>query len=189
MARLHEPELKEQILKACSKQAIRMGMRDLSLLRLSKEIDVSSRMLIYHFGSKEELLKEATLKAQQELRHRLEQLLVKNTQKSTKNALLQLWLQGISQEMEYYFVSFFNLYADSLIEKDSRSKFIELSIQGWMKWAKDCLSDHKPKLSETDLTVILAVLRGLFLDYWATRDRRRTTQAFETFLESYTFGR
>jgi AcrR family transcriptional regulator len=189
MARTHDPHLKKDILKTCANQAIQMGMRNVSLLRLSQEIDISPRMLIYHFGSKDNLLKEATLEAQNELRSQLELLLVKNKTKDTKLALLQLWRHGISHKMEVYFVAFFNLYAEAIGNQErEKEEFITQSIDGWICWAKQTLFDHSPILSQTDYTVILALLRGLFLDYWATRDERRTTAAIKSFLNSYNFG-
>jgi AcrR family transcriptional regulator len=185
MARLPEPEIRKQILETCVKVAIQSGMRDLSLLGLSKKTKVSSRMLIYHFGSKERLAQEIVGAVQKELRSKLEESLDQHKIKTIPEAILKLWDHGISREMESYFKTFFSLYSGSLLDRKKNAAFINSAINGWINWAKEALQGAAPILSEADFTLLLSVLRGLFLDYWATRDQRRTTLALHLFLQRY----
>lgn len=183
MARLPEPETRAEILKTCTYAAIRLGMQDLSLLKLSQSSKVSSRMLIYHFGSKEKLIEEILTKVQETLRDRLVEKLRLEPPKSMQQALVELWKHGTSKEMESYFKTFFALYSASLFSRKRYEDFIKNSVEGWIAWANVLGSSNGAQ--ERDLTLILAVLRGLFLDYWATLDRKRTTLALHAFLEKY----
>ena len=66
--------------------------------------------------------------------------------------------------------------------------FIEFSIDGLRNWIKTCLAEHQPGLGEADYSIVSGVLRGLLIDFLATGDSERTTNAFQAFLDGFNFG-
>jgi AcrR family transcriptional regulator len=187
VARTVDAKLRDQILADCVDAALKSGIRKISLAQLSKITGVSRRMLIYHFGSVEQLIAETLSGAQQRLRDRLHKVWIKDSRLDSRQAILTLWNQSISPSMEESIRAYFNLYVEALEDRDGFRDFISYTVPGWISWTKAELSEHKPALSECDLTLILSILRGLLLDYWATRDRVRTTRALESFLAGHRF--
>ena len=59
MGRKHDPERREALLAATAAYLEQHGLAGLSLRPLGAALGVSPRTLLYHFGSKEQLLAEA----------------------------------------------------------------------------------------------------------------------------------
>ena len=55
MSRPAEPEKKQTLLEQCLAAAIEMGTLECSINMLAKQVGTSGRMLVYHFGSKQEM--------------------------------------------------------------------------------------------------------------------------------------
>jgi AcrR family transcriptional regulator len=79
---------------------IEQGLQDLSLRPLAKALGTSARMLIYHFGSKEQLIIEAVKNAQLK-----EQALLQNkmvSSKSSTKTLQNFWVRLSSDAVAPY---------------------------------------------------------------------------------------
>jgi AcrR family transcriptional regulator len=64
VGRHRQPEIKERLLDACTDHALEHGLPD-RLGPLAAATDTSTRMLIYHFGTRDELLREILRQARQ----------------------------------------------------------------------------------------------------------------------------
>jgi AcrR family transcriptional regulator len=71
MSRPLEPEKKQALLEQCLEAAIVSGMIDLSINTIAKNIGTSGRMLVYHFGSKQELERQLITLLEIRLREKL----------------------------------------------------------------------------------------------------------------------
>lgn len=188
MARRIDLKLRERILNACVEAALKTGIPKVSLAKLSVITGVSRRMLIYHFGSVEKLISETLGGVEKRINGVLHESLVKNGQLDSRRAILSFWNQSLSLEIGRAFRAYFHLYVEAMENRGKYRQFIERSVPGWIEWLRSEFKGHQPELTESELTLILAILRGLMLDYWATRDYARTTQALQVFLAGYPFN-
>jgi len=188
MARPSDSAIRPQILAACAQVAMAGHLRELSLNRLSQAVQVSPRMLIYHFGSAEALISETLIGVQRLMRSKLQSSLVRDQSRDARKALRALWDHCTSADMLPFFRSYYFFISESLAEPGLNAAFIEFSIDWLRDWIKTCLADHQPSLSEADYSVVSGVLRGLLIDVLATGDRQRTTTAYQAFLDRFGFG-
>jgi AcrR family transcriptional regulator len=188
MARPLDPDIRSGILAACARVAMAGNLNDLSLKHLSEAVQVSPRMLIYHFGSAEALISETLIGVQRLMRSQLETSLVRSRSRDARKALRALWDHCTSCEMLPFFRSYYFFISESLGAPGRHAAFIESSIDGLRDWIRTCLAGHRPGLSEADCSIVSAVLRGLLIDVLATGDRQRTTAAYQAFLDGFHFG-
>lgn len=185
MARPSDPAIRSGILAACTQVAMAGHLGDLSLKQLSQSVGVSPRMLIYHFGSADGLIAETLMEVQRVMRRQLQTSLVQDQNRDAREVLRALWDHCASEEMVPFFRSYYYFIGESLGRSECNAAFIEFSIDGLRDWIKTCLAGHQPCLGDADCSVVSAVLRGLLIDRLATGDRRRTTGAFQAFLDGY----
>jgi len=145
-------------------------------------------MLIYYFGSAEALISETLIGVQQLMRSKLRSTLVQDQSRDTRKALRALWDHCTSKEMLPFFRSYYFFISEILGSPGHNATFIEFSIDGFRDWIGACLADHEPGLSGADRSLVSAVLRGLLIDVLATGDTRRTTAAYQAFLDGFGFG-
>jgi len=91
MARPSDPAIRPRILAACTQVAMAGHLRDLSLQHLTRTVQISPRMLIYHFGSAEALISETLMGVQRLMRNQLRTRLVLARSRDTREALHALW--------------------------------------------------------------------------------------------------
>jgi AcrR family transcriptional regulator len=165
---------RQQLLELAYEYVLEHGVADLSLRPLAAAINSSPRVLLFLFGSKAELVQALLARARAdelELLHRAQSagdggdLIAVASElwgwlaAEEHRALLTLWVEG---------------YARSLIDPDGP----------WAGFAAATVADWLGVLGESgagaaDATLVLAVLRGGFLDLLATDDLARTTDAVE----------
>jgi AcrR family transcriptional regulator len=148
------------------------GLSEASLRPLAAAVGSSPRMLLYFFGSKEELLREVHGHAR---RIQLELLADTLYGHATRvEAMRALW-DWVSDPAHHDLVRFFfESYARSLHDRGGAwSGFGERSVREWlppMRTAMDC--------TDAEASLLLAVVRGLLLDLLATGDKQRVDAAF-----------
>ena len=188
MARPLDATTRPTILAACTQVAMAGHLRELSLKQLSAAVGVSPRMLLYYFGSAEALISETLMGVQRLMRDKLRSSMVQDRSRDTRKALRALWDHCTSPGMLPFFRSYYFFISESIGYPGHNAAFIEFSIDGLRSWIRSCLADHQPGLSEADFSIVSAVIRGLLIDVLATGDRRRTTAAYQAFLDGFRFG-
>ncbi len=63
MGRRPQPERRAALLEACTEEVLRQGLPGLTLARLAAAAGTSSRMLLYHFSTRDQLVLEALQEA------------------------------------------------------------------------------------------------------------------------------
>ncbi|MBD2731782.1 TetR/AcrR family transcriptional regulator, partial [Nostoc sp. FACHB-892] len=71
MSRPTEPQKKQELLEQCLSAAIEAGALDSSINIIANKIGTSGRMLVYHFGSKQELERQLIGLLETRLRQKL----------------------------------------------------------------------------------------------------------------------
>lgn len=171
-------ELRDAILRYLSVH----GLANLSLRPLAKAVHSSPRALLYHFGSKENMVAAVVA----ELRRRQRATYGTMDAPDFRQACLQAWRDLSSAESEPQFRLFFEVFGFALRRPQHYKSFLHDTIEDWLKLIADALvrEGHEPDRARAFATVVLAGLRGLMLDYCATHDRARLDRAVGMWAES-----
>lgn len=167
MARTHDPNVRRALLERAVDYVSKNGLAGLSLRPLAKALGVTPGSLLYHFGSKEQLLIEI-FRAGRARQQRLA---------SQTDDLTALWRDWTSPRWIPGVRLFFEIYALAMQHPERFPGFLESAVHDWL----DAIEPSRNAAARADATVVLAVFRGLLLDFCATGDRKRTQRALESF--------
>ena len=176
MGRHPEPEIKQRLLEACTDHALTHGLPD-RLEPLASAAGTSSRMLIYHFGSRDELLRAVLHRARQRQFDFFGGLLSVHVDEPYTATLRRAWTSMTGREGQPY-LQMFGLLRESA-EQRLWPDFRRTATTDWLQPLEDGLrSINHPEFA----TLVLAVIRGLLMDLDATGDATRADQAFDHFM-------
>jgi AcrR family transcriptional regulator len=178
MGRRPQPEIRERLIDACTDHALEHGLPD-RLAPFSAAAGVSGRMLIYHFGTRDGLLREVLGRARERQIEAFGALLRARRDEPYPETLRRAWPAMSGAEGQRYLRIFTPLH-----ETAGGSLWPDFRRAATTDWLAP-LEDGLRTIGRPDLaTVVLAVLRGLLMDLDATGDAERTGRAFEAFLET-----
>ncbi|MEU6269503.1 TetR/AcrR family transcriptional regulator [Saccharopolyspora shandongensis] len=154
------------------------GLSEVSLRPLAAAVGSSPRMLLYFFGSKEELVREVHRHARDVQLQLLADTIGDCSDRTEVLRALWRWLSDPAHHNIIRF--FFESYARSLhAHGGAWDGFGEASVHEWLPRLRQALGG-----SDAEATLALAALRGLLLDLLATGDTDRVEAAFEDLLRS-----
>jgi AcrR family transcriptional regulator len=178
VGRRKQPELRERILDACVDHALADGLPD-RLDPFARACGTSTRMLIYHFGTKDALLRETLRRARERQRDFYGDLLSPRPDEPYPQTLRRTWRTMTGPEGRP-FLSLFGRLRESA-EQQLWPGFRRVATTDWLQPLEDGMrSVGRPELA----TLVLAVIRGLILDIEATGDVARADRAFDDFLDA-----
>jgi len=178
MARLPDPSIRKALRDHAVDYVLTHGISDLALRPLAKALHTNARMLVYHFGSREGLMREIL----EGLRER-------------EYAHIQAWFatgrrsRTISDFLRWYWGRLsvpnarpaarliFELYALALRNPRGYPGVLEPPLAYWKRLVAS--TGLPSKLRAPEATLLLAAFRGLLLDLAATGDRVRTEGAMK----------
>lgn len=176
VGRQRQPEIRQRLLDECTDYALEFGLPD-RLGPLSAGVGTSSRMLIYHFGTRDALLREILVNARQRQVEAFTDLLRARDDEPYTTTLANAWAGMIGPQGQRYLRMFSRLH-DSAGEP-FWPDFRRTATTDWLTPLEHGMESlGRPELS----TVVLAVIRGLLMDLDATGDEARTSKAFNDFL-------
>jgi AcrR family transcriptional regulator len=174
-----QPEIRRRLIAACTDHVLTDGLPS-GLAPLARTAGTSPRMLIYHFGTRDQLLRELLAEA----RHRQLDLFrdaLAARDEPYARTLARAW-RVLTGPTGAPFLRLFGVVHRSSSENSLWPDFRRLATTDWLGVLEDGLrreyGDRAPALA----TAVLAVVRGLLLDRDATGDAVRADQAFEAFL-------
>jgi AcrR family transcriptional regulator len=162
------------------------GISGLSLRPLADSVGSSARLLIYHFGSKEELLAFALERVRSRIETAVGELMQKENGASLEEFLRRFWKWAIQEPNQRYFRLLFEI--DGLAMHKYEVVPAKDRIAGVNKWIRifegkvDKLVDT-PEGRRGASTIILSAITGLLHDYYATGDLKRTTAGLNFLIE------
>jgi AcrR family transcriptional regulator len=169
---------REELLAKLLDYSATHGLSEMSLRPLAAGVGSSPRMLLYFFGSKEELVREVHRHARDVQLQLLADTLEGCSDRTESLRALWRWLSDPAHHNVIRF--FFESYARSLhAQGGAWDGFGEASVREWLPRLQQALGG-----SEAEATLELAALRGLLLDLLATGDADRVEKAFEALLLS-----
>jgi AcrR family transcriptional regulator len=176
VGRRPQPQIKQRLLDTCTDYALEHGLPD-RLAPLAAAAGTSSRMLIYHFGTRDRLLREILGQARQRQLETFTDLLRVRPEEPYPTTLSHAWSAMTGAQGRPYLRMFSRLH-DSAGEP-LWPGFRQTATTDWLApLERGMRSLGRPELA----TVVLAVIRGLLMDLDATGDAIRTDRAFHDFL-------
>ncbi|MFF1699983.1 TetR/AcrR family transcriptional regulator [Streptomyces sp. NPDC058257] len=178
MGRRPQPCIKDRLLDACADYALAHGLPD-RLEPLATATGTSSRMLIYHFGTRDALLRAVLRHARQRQLDTFGDLLRARPGEPYTATLDRAWTSITGVDGRPYLQMFGQLRESAA--QQLWPDFRRTATTDWLGPLEDGLrSIGRPELA----TLVLAVIRGLLMDLDATGDTARTDRAFHDFLAS-----
>jgi len=178
MARPTDPGIRARLREQAVDYVMTHGIGDLALRPLAKALKTNARMLIYHFGSREELLREILAGLRDRESGRVAQWLKSGSKPRTMPDFLRWYWRRVSAPPARSAVRLvFELYALALRNPRDYPGVLEEPLAFWPKLVK--AMGIPSEVDETEATLLLAAVRGLLLDLCATSDRRRTSAGLD----------
>ncbi|HVC06812.1 MAG TPA: TetR/AcrR family transcriptional regulator [Solirubrobacterales bacterium] len=176
MGRQRQPEIRQRLLDPCTDYALENGLPD-RLGPLASAAGTSSRMLIYHFGARDGLLREILEQARQRQVKVFTDLLRVRPEEPYPATLSDAW-SAMTGPPGLPYLRMFGRLHDTAGEP-LWPGFRRAATTDWLAPLEEGMrSLGRPELA----TVVLAVIRGLLMDLDATADAVRTHKAFQDFL-------
>jgi AcrR family transcriptional regulator len=173
MARPADPGIRARLREQAVDYVMTHGIGDLALRPLAKALKTNARMLIYHFGSREELLREILDGLRERESARVQRWMTSGRRPRTMPEFLRWYWRRISAPQARAAVKLvFELYALALRNPRQYPGVLEEPLAFWPKLVRAI--GIQSEVDEAEATLLLAALRGLLLDLCATSDRRRT---------------
>lgn len=176
MGRHPQPQIRERLIDACTDHALEHGLPD-RLGPFVAATGASSRMLIYHFGTRDGLLREVLHRARERQVETFTEALRARSDERYTETLRRAWSTMSGPEGRRFFRIFTPLH--DAAGGPLWPGFRRTATTDWLPPLREGMGSlGRPELA----TVLLAVIRGLLMDLDATGDAERTDRAFADFL-------
>ena len=161
------------------------GVAELSLRPLAKAVGSSPRVLLYYFGSKEEMVVKALARLRERQRATYSQMREASFT-SPSEACRAIWRHMSAPDSEPLFRLFFEAYVLALRQPQQFRDFLHTAIEDWLEFlaAPLCSKGYGQSEARAFATIVLAGFRGFMLDYCASRDRKRLGRAVDLWLHA-----
>lgn len=179
VARPPDPNRRKATLVQATDYVLKHGLAGLSLRPLASALHTSTRMLLYDFGTKENLVTEVLAEIRERQTKLLEQ--APDADLSLEDAINAIWNWVSTPERAPYARLFFELSTDALARPERYPDDVRHLASGWLDSFPEALK--KDDEDQATLTLTLAVIRGLLLDRMITDDTRRTDAAIARFVD------
>ncbi|MFF1797337.1 TetR/AcrR family transcriptional regulator [Kitasatospora sp. NPDC058263] len=182
MGRPADTARRERTLARATDYVLAHGLTGLSLRPMAAALDTSPRMLLYDFGSKQELVAAVLAEARRRGAARLTGH-VGPTTGTAQERLRGIWAWISAEERAPFVRLFFEVHADGLVHPEAYPEQGE-AITDWFDTLGATFRDVSSGPGDTVTpTLIMAVVRGLLFDLTTTGDRDRTNRALDRFAE------
>lgn len=187
MVRIADEQRPAELMNAIVAYLVKHGVTELSLRPLAKAVGSSPRVLLYYFGSKENLIVQAV----KSLRDRQRAGIAKMREahyNEAPDACRAIWKQMSAPESEAMFRLSLETYVLALRHPDLFGNFLSSSSENWLEFLAEPLMRKGASEAEARAyaTVVVAGFRGFMLDYCASRERERVDRAVEMWIATLT---
>jgi len=178
MARPPNPAIRERLRNLAVDYVLSHGVGDLALRPLARALKTNARMLVYHFGSREGLMREILAGLREREDAHISAWFQAGKNPRTLAEFLRWYWQRMSAPRAQPAVRLiFELYALALRNPRDYPGVLEDPLAYWLKLTRQ--SGSRSKFDTAEATLLLAATRGLLLDLCATGDRVRVGRAMQ----------
>jgi AcrR family transcriptional regulator len=174
MVRTPDLERRRQLLDALFDEFAAGGIGDRSLREVAAAVGTSHRMLLHHFGSREDLLIAIVEEAE-----RRQMALVPDLPMNPAEGFAAMWADLRRPELRQWERLFFECYSRAAQGEKPFTRMIPGAVDGWLREVE--ASAHAP-FDRAMARLGLAVTRGLLLDLVATSDEAGVDAAAKAFV-------
>jgi AcrR family transcriptional regulator len=170
---------RDELLERSYRYVLEHGISALSLRPLAADVQSSPRVLLFLFGSKDELVRALIGRARADELRMLDDLRDAG-EAGIFEVATEVWTWLAAPAHRAVLTLWLESYARSLIEPDGPWRgFAEATVRDWLDLlaAAQPEAERRTTAAETERSLVLAVLRGALLDLLATGDVERTTAA------------
>ncbi len=179
MARPPNPRIRARLRDHAIDYVLSHGVTDLALRPLAKALGTNARMLVYHFGSREGLIREIVTGVREREDVRIRAWFRSSNQARTLSEFLRwYWRRMSAPQARSALRLIFELYALALRDPGRYPGALSDPLSYWQAFAAEA-NVRDPHATEA--TLLLAITRGLLLDLCATNDRARVERALTLF--------
>jgi AcrR family transcriptional regulator len=175
MARPPDDGRRRELLDAVIESVARDGIGGRSLRALAESVGTSHRMLIHHFGSRDELM----LAIVEEIESR-QAATLPDLPDDPADAVAATWADLRRPELRPFERLFFECYARGAQGEEPFTRLVPAAIGGWLDAAEDASGGA---VDRARVRLVLAVTRGLLLDLVATEDEAGVDAAAAVFVD------
>jgi len=171
-------ERKDQLRGAALDYLLEQGVAKASLRPMAAALGTSARILMFHFKSKEGLLREVL----QELQHRLQASFASLAESGSRRMapLKRFWLWATSAENLPYLRLLYEAQIIAVQNPAEYGRYLKKSSREWHAISLRTLSGSIR--SGPMATLCIAVFDGLLLEFMSTGNLRGTTRALDHFI-------
>jgi len=176
----------DELLELAYRYVLTRGLADMSLRPLAKAIGSSPRVLLFLYGSKDNLIRALLERARADELAAIEAFREAGGAAGLTDAALQVWRWLSDRGHRHLLGLWVEAYARSLVDPGGPwAHFAAQTVQDWL----GLLADRQPpqrrgRAGAAERTAVLAVLRGAMLDLLATGDDGRVTRSVTLVLRS-----
>ncbi len=182
MARPSNPLIRARLRKQAVDYVLSHGVADLALRPLAKALKTNARMLIYHFGSREGLMRQILIGLREFGDAQIESWFQAGKKPRTLPEFLRWYWKRMSAPQARPIIRLiFELNALALRNPRDYPGVLEDPLAYWRKFIQK--AGIPAKLAATEATLLLAATRGLLLDLAATGERARVGGAMEALVQ------
>ena len=185
MVRVADERRPAELLDAIVGYLIKHGVAEISLRPLAKAVKSSPRVLLYYFGSKEELLAAAVMRLREKQRASFGKMREARYERPS-DACRAIWKAMSSPESLALFRLSLETYSLALRHPRQFGDFLHSSVEDWLTFLSEPLvrRGHPKEAARAFATVVIAGFRGFLLDLCASHDRERIDRSVELWLRS-----
>lgn len=172
---------RQQLLERAYEYVLAHGLTELSLRPLAAAIGSSPRVLLFLFGSKDELVRALLARARADELRLLDDVRSRPT-RDLAGVAEAVWGWLAAAEHRGLLVLWTESYARALVDPHGPwAGFAQETVRDWLSLLAEAqpAAVRRTRSGEAQRTLVLAVLRGALLDLLATGDERRTTAAVQ----------
>ena len=170
MARPPDRERRQELLDALVQEFAGRGIGDRSLRDIAEAVGTSHRMLLHHFGSRDELL----LAIVEEVERR-QMAVLASLPDDPADAIAAMWADLRRPELRPFERLFFECYARGVQGEKPFARMLPAAVDAWLA-GEATVAPAMRRLG-------LAVARGLLLDLVATEDADGVDAAASAFVD------
>ena len=174
MGRQKDAERRAELLDAVTDYVLEHGLAELSLRPLARAVGASPRILLYHFGSKEELVATALSAARAREAATVSSYHASVPDVPLGDLLHTAWRWISARRNERFLRLFFEVYGLALHDPSRFPGFLEAVVADWL---------DDGAMAGMHALLVVAVERGLLLDLLATGERARINRAHREFVD------
>ncbi len=176
MPRSPDPRIKAELVERVSEQVLRGGLVHASLDTIAAAAGTSKRVLVYHFGGREELLFAIVGDVERRWMTELEQRL--GREESPQQAVMGLWRSLTTPHRLRIARTVFELWLSSLDAPEHRST-VQRLLGAWTDRLATILGGRPAAV------LLLATVNGLLLARASGQSQRECDAALETLLSAF----